>query len=91
MNDVQKVELAVYKEVAKVCNEHQLRFFAIGGTNIGAVRHKGFIPWDDDIDIAMPRSDYELLRNEYYKETGKTIILINIIEHIHNIICSFRI
>lgn len=50
-------------EIAKVfdafCSEHELRYFAIGGTAIGALRHKGIIPWDDDIDFVMPRPDYE--------------------------------
>lgn len=50
-------------EIAKAfdafCNEHNLRYFGIGGTAIGALRHKGMIPWDDDIDFVMPRPDYE--------------------------------
>lgn len=50
-------------EVAKAfdafCSEHNLRYFAIGGTAIGALRHKGIIPWDDDIDVVMPRPDYD--------------------------------
>lgn len=50
-------------EIAKVfdafCNKHDLRYFGIGGTAIGALRHKGIIPWDDDIDFVMPRPDYE--------------------------------
>ena len=50
-------------KVAKVfdafCVEHKLRYFAFAGTAIGALRHKGIIPWDDDIDFVMPRPDYE--------------------------------
>lgn len=68
MNDIQLRELDVFKEVVKVIKKHNLRYFAVGGTCIGAIRHKGFIPWDDDIDIALPREDYEKLRNDYYKE-----------------------
>lgn len=45
----------------RVCNEHGLRYCICGGTMIGAVRHKGFIPWDDDLDVSMPRPDYEKL------------------------------
>ena len=68
MTDYQKAEYEVLKEVLKILSKHKLRYFAIGGTCIGAVRHKGFIPWDDDIDLAMPREDYELFRNNYYME-----------------------
>ncbi len=46
--------------VDKVCSEHGLRYYIYDGTMLGAVRHDGFIPWDDDLDIAMPRPDYEL-------------------------------
>ena len=52
------VSLQVYEEVAKVCRKYGLKFFADYGTLIGAVRHGGFIPWDDDFDISMPREDY---------------------------------
>ncbi len=49
----------VYKEVAKICDRHGLRYYVTDGTAIGAVRHHGFIPWDDDFDMSMPREDYE--------------------------------
>ena len=44
------------------CVEHNLRYYAVGGTLLGAIRHQGFIPWDDDVDVAMPRNDYEKLQ-----------------------------
>lgn len=51
--------LDVYAEFVKICERHSLLYCADCGTTLGAVRHKGFIPWDDDFDLEMPRSDYE--------------------------------
>lgn len=57
--DVQQVLLDMMKDVAAVCDKHDIPYFLNGGSALGAFRHQGFIPWDDDIDIAMMNSDYE--------------------------------
>ncbi len=56
---IQYVEFDIMQKIERICKAHNLTYFAIGGSVLGAVRHQGFIPWDDDIDIAMPRKDYE--------------------------------
>ena len=56
---VQKMELSILHKIDEICRKHNLQYFLIGGTLIGAARHNGFIPWDDDLDIAMFRDDYE--------------------------------
>lgn len=53
------IELDLLLQFSKVCKKYGLKYYLIGGTLLGAVRHKGLIPWDDDIDVGMPRSDYE--------------------------------
>lgn len=59
LDDIKKIELELMRQVDSICRERGFRYTLIGGTLLGAVRHKGFIPWDDDIDIAMPRRDYD--------------------------------
>ena len=61
MTEIQAKLLDMFKWFHEFCVEHNLRYYAIGGTMLGAVRHKGFIPWDDDMDVGMPRNDYKRL------------------------------
>lgn len=61
MTGLQEKILEVMKAFDKVCRENGLQYYMLGGTMLGAVRHKGFIPWDDDADFGLPRSDYNRL------------------------------
>lgn len=61
LKEIQDLELEILDYVTKVCDENGLRYFLAGGTLLGAVRHNGFIPWDNDVDISMPRPDYNRL------------------------------
>ena len=66
--DLQLAELTVLAELKRLCEKHGLRYFLVAGTLLGAVRHRGFIPWDDDIDVAMPRKDFNKLARIAKKE-----------------------
>ena len=63
LREIQLCELEMLVEFDKICRENNLKYSLSGGTLLGAVRHKGFIPWDDDIDVIMSRPDYEKFRN----------------------------
>ena len=77
---IQRIEVNSLKVLDEACNKLGICYFVYGGTLIGAVRHKGFIPWDDDLDVAMPRNDYmrfvyeaaKILPEEYYLQTPYT-------------------
>ena len=56
---LQQIELGILKDFLFLCDKYHLTYFSFAGTAIGALRHQGFIPWDDDIDVCLPREDYE--------------------------------
>lgn len=68
LKEIQKIEIDILNYIVSICERENLRYFLAGGTLLGAIRHQGFIPWDNDMDISMPRPDYnrfiELMKNE---------------------------
>ncbi|MDR0301417.1 MAG: LicD family protein [Treponema sp.] len=80
LRKMQLLELKILVEVKRVCDKHNIAFILIGGSLIGAIRHKGFIPWDDDIDVGMTRDNYDKfckiapseLSNEFFLQTPST-------------------
>lgn len=81
MNKVQRLILLIAKEIKRICNKNGISYYIDGGTQIGAVRHHGFIPWDDDFDIVMTRENYEkfirvcftdLDKSKFYLQTDDT-------------------
>lgn len=71
------VELTILDEIDVFCRRHGIRYSLAYGTMLGAVRHKGFIPWDDDVDVIMPRSDYNRFINLWSREQPEGFFLQN--------------
>lgn len=65
IDEMKELQLNILADIAQFCEKNNLRYFLSGGSMLGAVRHHGFIPWDDDIDINMPRPDYNRFIHEY--------------------------
>lgn len=67
LQEMKSCELNILKAFLEVCDRLSLHYYLLGGTLLGAVRHQGFIPWDDDIDVGMPREDYEIFLRDGQK------------------------
>ncbi len=76
------IMLKMLDELDHFCKENQLTYFLVGGTLLGAVRHKGYIPWDDDIDIGLPREDYKKLIRTFSSKSGN-VKIIDVDNHDH--------
>lgn len=74
---LQLCQLNIARDVDRICRENGLKYYMVGGTLLGAVRHGGFIPWDDDLDIAMFREDYEALQKIMIRDHSERYFLQN--------------
>ena len=61
--EIRQKQLEILDAFVATCEKNGLQYYLCGGTLLGAIRHKGFIPWDDDIDVFMPRPDFEKIQN----------------------------
>lgn len=77
MNELQKIEFDMLKEVVRVCSELKLTYYLVCGSALGAIKYCGFIPWDDDMDIALPRRDYEIFIKEAQALLPENLFLQN--------------
>lgn len=77
LNRLKEAEKSILKDFIKICEDNSLRYFGLGGTCLGAVRHGGFIPWDDDIDVGLPREDYDRLLEIVERDYGDKYYVLN--------------
>ena len=89
VKDIQRVSLEILRDIHQFCENHQIKYTLQGGTLLGAVRHKGFIPWDDDLDIAMPRPDYERFIHTYQSSKGYKVFSRELPEHKNNVYIAY--
>lgn len=78
INDLHGILLGIGKEFHRICTENDIPYYMLGGTMLGAVRHKGFIPWDDDMDFGVPREHYERLKQVLAKQLAPTYKVLTI-------------
>ena len=73
LRKIQQKKLEILIDIAKFCNENKIRYWLDSGTLLGAVRHGGFIPWDDDIDIIIMQEDAKFLKENYKSENFEIV------------------
>ncbi|MCD8027860.1 MAG: LicD family protein [Erysipelotrichaceae bacterium] len=88
LNKIHKIEIDALIEIKKICDENNIDFFLRGGSVLGAVKYGGFVPWDDDIDLAFPRNEYEKLIEIMPKNINDKFLFISY-QHEENAHCYF--
>lgn len=81
INQVHDLCLGIASEFAQICSAHKIPYYMLGGTMLGAIRHKGFIPWDDDMDFGVPREYYQLVQDVLQKELPSKYRCVNFRNH----------
>ena len=76
VDEIRSIQVELLVKLSKLCEKYHLRYYLGGGTLLGAIRHKGFIPWDDDVDVMMPREDFDCLMKMGIRQNKKERIHI---------------
>lgn len=77
MTELQKIEFELLKKFVEICNKYNLTYYLVCGSALGAAKYQGFIPWDDDIDVALPRKDYEIFLEKAQELLPEHVFLQN--------------
>ena len=77
LKKIQSIELSIFKDFKEVCDKNSIVYFGLAGTGIGALRHGGFIPWDDDIDVGLLRKDYDKIIEIFKRDFSDKYTIVN--------------